>query len=47
MLGISIFLRVDNEVFHTFWTFGRGIDEVHNGYPWLDLTVLGRHEEWE
>jgi predicted dithiol-disulfide oxidoreductase (DUF899 family) len=40
MPGISAFLRVDDEVFHTYSTFGRGIEEFHNGYPWLDLTVL-------
>ena len=49
--GISAFLKVgdgaDAEVFHTYSTFGRGIEEFHNGYPWLDLTALGRQEEWE
>jgi predicted dithiol-disulfide oxidoreductase (DUF899 family) len=45
--GISTFLRVGDEVFHTYSTFGRGIEEFHNGYPWLDLTALGRQEEWE
>jgi predicted dithiol-disulfide oxidoreductase (DUF899 family) len=45
--GISTFLRVDDEVFHTYSTFGRGIEEFHNGYPYLDLTALGRQEEWE
>jgi predicted dithiol-disulfide oxidoreductase (DUF899 family) len=47
MPGISAFLRVDDEVFHTYSTFGRGIEEFHNGYPWLDLTALGRQEAWE
>jgi predicted dithiol-disulfide oxidoreductase (DUF899 family) len=45
--GISAFLRIGDEVFHTYSTFGRGIEEFHNAYPWLDLTVLGRQEEWE
>ena len=45
--GISAFLQVGDEVFHTYSTFGRGIEEFHNGYPWLDLTVLGRQEDWE
>ena len=27
--------------------FGRGIEDFHNGYPHLDLTVLGRQEAWE
>jgi predicted dithiol-disulfide oxidoreductase (DUF899 family) len=45
--GISAFLRVDDEVFHTYSTYGRGIEEFHNGYPYLDLTALGRQETWE
>jgi predicted dithiol-disulfide oxidoreductase (DUF899 family) len=45
--GISCFLQDRGRVFHTYSTFGRGIEEFHNGYPWLDLTVLGRQEEWE
>ncbi|WP_443227709.1 DUF899 domain-containing protein [Streptomyces sp. 2A115] len=45
--GISAFLRVGDEVFHTYSTFGRGIEEFHNGYPHLDLTALGRQEAWE
>jgi predicted dithiol-disulfide oxidoreductase (DUF899 family) len=47
MPGISAFLRVDDEVFHTYSTFGRGIEEFHNGYPHLDLTAFGRQEAWE
>ncbi len=45
--GISAFLRIDDEVFHTYSTFGRGIEEFHNGYHYLDLTALGRQEAWE
>ena len=40
--GISAFLRVGEEVFHTYSTYGRGIEEFHNGYCYLDLTALGR-----
>ena len=47
MPGISAFLRVGDEAFHTYATFGRGIEEFHNGYQYLDLTALGRQEEWE
>ncbi len=45
--GISAFLRVGDDVFHTYSTFGRGIEEFHNAYPYLDLTALGRQEAWE
>lgn len=47
MPGISAFLRDGDDVFHTYSTFGRGIEEFHNGYPYLDLTALGRQEPWE
>ncbi|HEX6683890.1 MAG TPA: DUF899 domain-containing protein [Candidatus Limnocylindrales bacterium] len=47
MPGISCFLRAGEEVFHTYSTYGRGIEEFHNGYQYLDLTALGRQEEWE
>ncbi len=45
--GISAFLRIGDEVFHTYSTYGRGIEEFHHGYPHLDLTALGRQEAWE
>jgi predicted dithiol-disulfide oxidoreductase (DUF899 family) len=45
--GLSAFLRVGDDVFHTYSTFGRGIEEFHNGYHYLDLTALGRQEDWE
>ncbi len=45
--GISAFLRVGDEVYHTYATYGRGIELFHNGYPYLDLTALGRQEAWE
>ncbi len=45
--GISAFLRVGEEVFHTYSTYGRGLEEFHNGYRYLDLTALGRQEAWE
>ena len=45
--GISAFLQVNGVAYHTYSTFGRGIEEFHNGYPHLDLTALGRQEAWE
>jgi len=45
--GISAFLRVGDEVFHTYSTYERGIQEFHYGIPYLDLTALGRQEDWE
>ncbi|MFD7025047.1 DUF899 domain-containing protein [Promicromonospora sukumoe] len=45
--GVSAFLRDGDDVFHTYSTYGRGIQEFHYGIPWLDLTALGRQEAWE
>ena len=45
--GTSFFLREGDSVFHTYSTFGRGAEMLGGSYHWLDLTALGRQEEWE
>ena len=45
--GMSCFLRVGDEVFHTYSTFGRGTEQVGGAYGILDMTALGRQETWE
>lgn len=45
--GVSCFLRDGGEVFHTYSAFARGTDYLGNAYSLLDLTALGRQEEWE
>jgi predicted dithiol-disulfide oxidoreductase (DUF899 family) len=45
--GISCFLRDGDEIFHTYSTFGRGMETMMTGLQLLDLTALGRQEEWE
>lgn len=45
MPGVSCFLRDGDRVFHTYSTFGRGTEP--EAYSILDLTALGRQEEWE
>jgi predicted dithiol-disulfide oxidoreductase (DUF899 family) len=44
---ISCFLRDGDAVFHTYSTTGRGTEYLANTYTFLDLTALGRQEEWE
>jgi predicted dithiol-disulfide oxidoreductase (DUF899 family) len=44
--GLSCFLTVGDEIFHTYSTYGRGVD-FGGAYGFLDLTALGRQEEWE
>ena len=44
--GISVFYRDDaGDIFHTYSTFGRGLDMMNAAYHYLDLTPLGRHED--
>ena len=45
--GMSCFLRVDDDVFHTYSSFARGAEMTGGSYYFLDLTALGRQEEWE
>ncbi|MBX3610875.1 MAG: DUF899 domain-containing protein [Hydrogenophaga sp.] len=43
--GISVFCRDDaGDVFHTYSTYGRGVEVMMGTYPLLDLTPRGRDE---
>ena len=45
MPGISVFYReTDGGIFHTYSTFGRGIDMMNTAYQYLDLVPKGRDE---
>jgi predicted dithiol-disulfide oxidoreductase (DUF899 family) len=45
--GTSAFLRDRDRVFHTYSSYARGGDLQLGTYNWLDLTALGRQEDWE
>jgi hypothetical protein len=45
--GLSCFLRDRDRVFHTCSTYERGLDGLGSTTSLLDLTALGRREEWE
>ncbi len=45
--GVSAFLRDGDEVFHTYAVYGRGVEVMMHAYRLLDITALGRHEDWE
>jgi len=45
--GFSCFLRDGDRIFHTYSTWARGTDTTGSAYSFLDLTALGRQEEWE
>ncbi len=44
--GASVFYKDEQgKVFHTYSTYGRGLDILLNAYNFLDMTPRGRHEE--
>lgn len=47
MPGRSCFLEVDGRVFHTYSQYARGLESTGGSYYFLDLTALGRQEDWE
>jgi predicted dithiol-disulfide oxidoreductase (DUF899 family) len=47
MPGFSCFLRDDDAIFHTYSTYARGTEVANDSYALLDLTALGRQEDWE
>jgi predicted dithiol-disulfide oxidoreductase (DUF899 family) len=47
MFGLSAFLRDGDDVYRTYFTRLRGMEAVGTSWTLLDLTPLGRQEDWE
>ena len=45
--GLSVFLRDSDKVYRTYFTTGRGVEALGSVWTFLDLTPLGRQEDWE
>jgi predicted dithiol-disulfide oxidoreductase (DUF899 family) len=45
--GLSVFFRDRDSVFRTYFTSGRGVEALGSNWIFLDLTPLGRQENWE
>ncbi len=45
--GYSTFLRDGDKIFHTYSVYARGTEMLGGAYYFLDMTALGRQEEWE
>ena len=43
--GLSAFAIEDGSVFHTYSTYGRGVDAIWGVYAWLDRAPKGRNED--
>lgn len=47
MPGRTCFLAVDGTVYRTYSVYARGLESTGGSYYFLDLTALGRQEDWE
>jgi predicted dithiol-disulfide oxidoreductase (DUF899 family) len=47
MFGLSVFLRDGDGIYRTYFTDQRGIEPIGSNWSLLDVTPLGRQEEWE
>jgi predicted dithiol-disulfide oxidoreductase (DUF899 family) len=47
MPGRTCLLQVDGRVFRTYSQYARGLESTGGSYYFLDLTALGRQEDWE
>jgi predicted dithiol-disulfide oxidoreductase (DUF899 family) len=45
--GLSVFLRDGDSLFRTYFTTARGVEALGSVWTFLDLTPLGRQENWE
>jgi predicted dithiol-disulfide oxidoreductase (DUF899 family) len=45
--GVSVFLREGDGAFRSYSAYARGAEILLGTYNWLDLTPLGRQEDWE
>ncbi len=45
--GTNVFLRVGDRIYRTYLVDGRGDEAIGSVFSCLDITPLGRQEEWE
>jgi len=45
--GLSVFFRLEPDVFHTYSAYARGVESVTDAYSLLDRTPYGRQEDFE
>jgi predicted dithiol-disulfide oxidoreductase (DUF899 family) len=45
--GLSVFFRDGERVYRTYFTSARGVEALGSVWTFLDLTPLGRQEDWE
>lgn len=45
--GLNVFYRDGEDIYRTYFTTGRGVEMLGTVWAFLDLTPLGRQENWE
>ncbi len=45
--GLSVFFHLDDNVFHTYSAYARGVEGLTTAYGLLDVTPYGRQEDFE
>jgi predicted dithiol-disulfide oxidoreductase (DUF899 family) len=45
--GTNVFIRDGDQVFRTYFVNNRGDEQMGSTWNFLDITALGRQEEWE
>src|SRR5688500_8113728 len=45
--GHNAFIREDDRIFRTYFINARGDEQMGNTWNYLDITALGRQEQWE
>ena len=45
--GLSVFFRLDDDIFHTYSAYARGCESLTDAYRLLDTTPYGRQQDFE
>jgi predicted dithiol-disulfide oxidoreductase (DUF899 family) len=45
--GLSVFFRLDDDIFHTYSVYARGVESLTDAYSLLDTTPYGRQQDFE
>jgi predicted dithiol-disulfide oxidoreductase (DUF899 family) len=45
--GLNVFVRCEEKVYRTYFLNGLGIEDIGSTFSLLDLTPLGRQEQWQ
>jgi predicted dithiol-disulfide oxidoreductase (DUF899 family) len=45
--ALSVLIRIGDDIYRTYFTRGRGVEQLGSNWSYLDLTPFGRQEDWE